>query len=463
MKFGFELNLEQSQKLIMTPELRQAIQMLQFNSQELQQYVEQEMEKNPLIELQTKNDKDDKGENLEDYDVKADEIDWKEYLEKYDDISYKNNAKRQKEEKAGFESYTSYRITLKEHLLFQLNLTIFDGKDKKIGELIIESINKNGYLNTTIDEITMQAGAEKNKVEEILKVIQTFDPIGVGSRNLQECLLVQLNVSNMLNEDLETIINYHIEDIAKNRIIKIAKELNLPKSVIQENCDIIKTLEPKPGRGFSSEEDDIKFITPDLTLEYVDGEYIVILNEATAPRLNINKYYQQLLRKSKEEKISQYLSNKLNSAMWIIKSIEQRRNTISNVAKAIVKFQKEFFDKGKKYLKPLTLKEVAEEIDVHESTVSRATNGKYIQTPRGIFELKFFFSSGVSGQEGGIASTSVKSMIRELIENEEPTKPISDQKIANILKDKNIKISRRTVAKYRDELGIQSSSGRRRY
>lgn len=460
MRLGFELNLEQTQKLIMTPQLRQAIQMLQFTSQELNQYIEQEMELNPLLEIDVR---ESKTENIEDYRSKNDEVDWKEYLGKYDDISYINNIKREEREGKGFESYVSSRMSLRDHLLFQLNLTFFNEKDKRAGELIIESINKNGYLDTSAKELALQTNVPESRVEDLLKIIQTFDPVGVGSRNLKECLLVQLQQKDILNKDIETVIKDHLEDVAKNRIGNISKALNISKIEIQKICDLIKTLEPKPGRGFSSAEDDIKFITPDITLEHIDGEYIVILNDSTAPRLNINKYYRQMLKKSKEENISQYLSDKLNSAMWIIRSIEQRRLTIYNVANAIVKFQREFLDKGEKNLKPLTLKEVAEDIDVHESTVSRATNGKYIQTPRGIFELKFFFTSGVAGEDGGISSTSVKAMIKDLIDKENIKKPLSDQNIANILKGRNIEISRRTVAKYRDELGIASSSGRRRY
>ncbi len=460
MRLGFELNLEQSQKLIMTPELRQAIKLLQFTSQELYQYVEQEIQTNPLLEMESKISKT---ENIDDYKNRNDEIDWKEFLGKYDDISYRNNMKVSHEDKQSFESYTATKSTLREHLLFQLNLTIFHENDKKIGEFIIESIDKNGYLNTTVKEIAEQIGCNIEKVESILKLIQTFDPVAVGSRDLKECLTVQLQMKNMLNEDIAQVIENHLEDVGKNRISKISKELNISTKEVQEIFDIIKSLEPKPGRGFSCEEDDIKYITPDLTLEYINGEYIVVANDTAAPRLNINKYYRQLLNQVREDNTTEFLKNKLNSAMWVIRSIEQRRMTIYNVAKSIAKFQKEFFDKGKKYLKPLTLKEVADDIDVHESTVSRATNGKYIQTPRGLFELKYFFTSGVQGQSGAISSTSIKSMIKEQVDNENPKKPLSDQKIAEILKQKNIEISRRTVAKYRDELGIPSSSGRRRF
>lgn len=460
MRLGFQLNLEQSQKLIMTPELRQAIKLLQFTSQELQQYIETELAINPLLEMEPLDNKD---ENIDDYRDSNEEIDWKDFLGKYDDISYKSTANGSMNPKQTFESYTSSNQTLREYLLFQLNLTFFNEENRRIGDIIIESIDRNGYLNTTIEEIAQHFGADIEKVESILKIIHTFDPVGVGSRDLNECLSAQLSVKNMLNSNIKNVLNNYLEDVAKNRISKISKELDICKKEVQRICDLIKTLEPKPGRGFRCDEDEIKFITPDLTLEYIDGEYIIVQNDSATPRLMINKYYKQLLSKSKEENTESFLKEKLNSAVWIIKSIEQRRNTIYNISVSIVKFQKEFFDKGKKYLKPLTLKEVADDIDVHESTVSRATTGKYIQTPRGIFELKFFFSSGVEGNDGGMASTSVKSFIKDLIDNEKPTNPISDQKITNILMEKNIQISRRTVAKYRDELRIPSSSGRRRF
>ncbi len=460
MRLGFQLNLEQSQKLIMTPELRQAIKLLQLTTQELRQYIETEMAVNPLLEMELL---DNTTENIDDYRENNEEIDWKDFLGQYDDISYRSNISGIMSPKQTFESYTSSKQTLRENLLFQLNLTFFNLENREIGEMIIESIDRNGYLNTSIEEIAEHFGVDTEKAENILKIVQTFEPVGVGSRDLSECLSVQLKMKNMLNCDIQNILKNHLEDVAKNRISKISKELDICKKEVQRICDIIKTLEPKPGRGFRCDEDEIKFITPDLTLQYIDNEYIIVQNDSTFPRLIINKYYKQLLSKSKEENIANFLKEKLNSAMWVIKSIDQRRNTIYNVALSIVKFQKEFFDMGKKHLRPLTLKEVADDIDVHESTVSRATTGKYIQTPRGIFELKFFFSSGVEGNDGGIASTSVKSMIKELIDDEEPKSPLSDQKIADILKEKNIQISRRTVAKYRDELRIPSSSGRRRF
>ncbi|WIV10384.1 RNA polymerase factor sigma-54 [Proteiniborus sp. MB09-C3] len=459
MRLGFDLTLEQAQKLIMTPELRQAIQMLQFTSQELWQYVESQMEANPLLELENKREVE---EHIEEYDNKLEDVDWKEYSEQYDDISYRSTVNRDEKENT-FENYVSARTSLKDHLLFQLNLSIFDKRQKAIGEFIIECIDKNGYLNNPVTEISKQLNVEENLVENVIKLIQTFEPAGVCARDLKECLLIQLELKGINNPDIREIINNYLVDVAQNRLAKISKELNISLKSVQWICDLIKSLEPKPGRGFAHDSDEIKYITPDVYLYYIDGEYVISVNDSSTPRLIINNYYKQLLNKSNDDGTTNFLTERLNSAMWLIRSIEQRRMTIYKVVESILKYQIDFFEKGKKSLKPLTLKDVAEDIGVHESTVSRATNGKYIQTPRGLFELKYFFSSGISSNDGGISSTSIKSIIKEIIEGENPKKPLSDQQIVKILKAKDIDISRRTVAKYRDELGIASSSGRRRY
>ncbi len=459
MRLGFDLTLEQAQKLIMTPELRQAIQMLQFTSQELWQYLDRQIEVNPLLEIDGEQRNE---ETIEEYSNKTEDIDWKEYLGQYDDISYRNTSKSEEKENS-FENYISAQTSLKEHLLLQLHLSVFNQSSKRIGEFIIESIDKNGYLNNSIEDIAKQLDKHVSEVEKTLQIIQTFDPAGVAARDLKECLLIQLKFRGITDPDVYEIVNNYLEDVAQNRLARISKNLNISLKSVQWICDLIKTLEPKPGRGFAHDGDDIKYVTPDVVLQYIDGEYVINVNDVTAPRLIINNFYKQLLNRTEDENISTFLTDKLNSAMWLIKSIEQRRMTIYKVVESILKFQLDFFDKGRKALKPLTLKDIADDIGVHESTVSRATNGKYIQTPRGIFELKFFFSSGVSSDGGGISSTSIKSMIKEIIDNENPKKPLSDQQIVNILKTKNIDISRRTVAKYRDELQIPSSSGRRRF
>ncbi|MTI66390.1 MAG: RNA polymerase factor sigma-54 [Firmicutes bacterium] len=457
MRLGFDLSLEQAQKLIMTPELRQAIQLLQFTSLELREYIDQQMESNPLLEIDSKSQHED----IEDPTKEMDQEDWKEYLGQYDDISYKSNRKSEQKDYS-FENFVSEEKTLKDHLLLQMDLTIFDEINKQIAELIIESIDKNGYLSNPIKDIAKQLNVNIKEVEKVLKVVQTFDPVGVAARDLGECLINQLKIKGIKDDIAFEIVDKYLEDIAMNKLSKIGKKLNTDIEHVQKVCDLIKSLEPKPGRGFYHEGDDVKFVTPDVVVEKVDGEFVIIVKDSTAPKLSVNSFYKQMIN-NEDNDTSKFITQKLNSAMWLIKSIEQRRMTIYNVVKSLLKFQKDFFEKGKMSLKPLTLKEVAEDIDVHESTVSRATNGKYVQTPRGIFELRYFFSSGVKGKSGEVASTSVKTMISEMIESENPKKPLSDQKIADNLKEKNIKISRRTVAKYRDELNIPSSTRRKRY
>ncbi|NLV77418.1 MAG: RNA polymerase factor sigma-54 [Tissierellia bacterium] len=458
MKLGYDLALEQTQKLVMTPELRQAIQLLQFTSQELNEYLEKQIEENPLLELE--NTAEDY-ENIDDFANKKEEIDWKEYIGKEDDISYRPQVDKNVKEYS-FENFISYSPSLRDNLFFQLNVLEISQEDKKIGEILIESIDENGYLMTSVEQVAMDLNIDSERIENVLSLIQGFEPLGVGARSLKECLLIQIREDENRHPEAEKVVEYYLEDVAYNRLSKIAKELNMDIEEVQNICDYIKTLEPKPGRSFS-DGNQVKYITPDATIEYIDGEYIIILNDVTGPRLNINNFYKELMRKGKDEKATEYLTEKLNSAMWIIKSIEQRRMTIYKVVESILKFQKDFFEIGERGLKPLTLNEVAEDIQMHESTVSRATNGKYVQTPRGLYELKFFFSSGLATSGGEMSSTSIKSMIKDLIEQENPKKPYSDQKISDILKAKGINISRRTVAIYRDELEIPSSTARRRY
>ncbi|MGN9165082.1 RNA polymerase factor sigma-54 [Tissierellaceae bacterium HCP3S3_D8] len=458
MKLGYNLTLEQTQKLIMTPELRQAIQLLQFNSLELNEYIKKEMEENPMLEMENPSEGMERIEEL----PSEKEIDWKEYVEKYDDISYKPQVDKN-QEKYNLESFISYSPSLKEYLVNQLNLVKLSEEEYDIGEYIIQNIDENGYLFVSTEEIAYQLEIPESKVEEILKVIQTFDPLGVGARDLKECLLIQIKEKGDIDPLIVSIIEEYLDDLACNRMLKISKELNIDVEKMQGVCDYIRTLEPKPGRAFSSGGDNVRYIVPDATIELIDGEFIILINDNTGPRLNINSFYRNLISNSSDKDATNFLSEKLNSAMWIIKSIEQRRQTIYKVVESILKFQIEFFRTGDKALVPLTLKDVADDIEMHESTISRATNGKYVQTPRGLYELKYFFTTGLPSAKGDISSTSIKSIIKDIIDNEDPKKPYSDQSIADILKTKGAKISRRTVAKYRDELEIPSSSMRRRF
>lgn len=481
MRLGYDLTIEQTQKLVMTPELIQAIKILQFNTQELDSYVQEQLLVNPVIE-QVNGDSSDNGTHDNDRErsemvlretkenlsrSKDDEFDWKEYIKdrQYDDVSYGQWEDRTGEEKENtYEQYVSSDITLPEHLMLQLQFASNKKACRRVGKYIIESLDENGYMTLTEKEIARTAGVPEDKVKEVLKIIQGFDPIGVGAKNLAECLIIQLKHNGQLTKTFEAVINEHLEDLANSRFGVIAKDMGISPKDVQKMSDIIRTLEPKPGRSFTAQSD-TKYIVPDVLVDKVDDEYVVTVNDNSTPRLMISSFYKNLLNQSeKDVNLSQYLSDRVNSAVWLIKSIEQRKQTIYNVVNAIVKFQKSFFDKGSKYLKTLTLKDIAEEVGIHESTVSRSINGKYLQCPRGVFEIKYFFSAGVSGSHGeGISSNSIKAFIKEIVDNEDSKSPYSDQDMVEMLKEKGIRISRRTVAKYRDELDILSSSKRRRY
>ncbi|MEG0829980.1 MAG: RNA polymerase factor sigma-54 [Anaerovoracaceae bacterium] len=476
MRLGYDLTIEQTQKLVMTPELIQAIQILQFNTQELDSYIQDQILTNPVLE-QTSPTGQESPSTEEPQEVASSdesqlnsgesEIDWKEYLKnkQYDDISYRQYDNTSGEEKENaYEQYTTSEVTLPEHLMFQLQFASHKKGCRNVGRYIIESLDENGYMTSTIEEISKVTKVPENKIEEVLAIIQGFDPVGVGARSLKECLLIQLEYSGQLTDDFENVVNNYLEDIGANRLGIIAKAMGLTIMEIQEMSDIIKTLEPKPGRPFASQTD-TRYVVPDVYVEKVDGEYIVSLNDSSSPRLMVSGYYEKLLIEAeKDSNLSKYLSDKLNSAVWLIKSIDQRKQTIYNVVTAVVKYQQKFFEKGSKHLKTLTLKQIAEEVGIHESTVSRSINGKYLQSPMGVFEIKYFFSAGVSDSQGeGISSNSIKSFIKEIVSEEDPKSPHSDQDMVKMLKEKGFGISRRTVAKYRDEMGILSSSKRRRY
>lgn len=452
MKLSYGLTIEQTQKLTMTPELIQAIRILQFNTQELDSFVQEELLENPVLEF-------DKGREERTVDLQE------KIRNDYDEEkSYKQWEYAKDGEEYSYEQFISKDETLEDYLLLQLTFSSLKGQELKIGRYLVEAIDDNGYLTVNIEQVAKCFKTGVDKVERILDVIQTFEPLGVGARNLKECLIIQLAAKGLLDDTVEYIILNHLEDLGENKLNKVSKKLGIPVNQVQMVCDLIRTLEPKPGRSFAS-GDNVRYIVPDVIVEKLDDEYVVRNNESSVPHLMVSPYYSSLSREAKnDEELSKYLTDKFNSALWLIKSIEQRKKTIYSVVSAVVDYQKEFFDKGTKYLKTLTLKQVAESIGMHESTVSRSVNGKYMQTPRGIFEIKYFFSGGIASRGGdGVSSNSIKSIIKEIIDAEDPAKPYSDQEIVGILSEKGIEISRRTVAKYREGMNILSSSKRRRY
>ncbi len=451
------LILEQSQKLIMTPELRQAITVLTLPALELTNYIQKQMEENPVLEMP-----DDLGEpDLPQSDDGTRDL--KELFADSSDLGIGSGVRPERKETV-FEPVVVQHSSLQDYLLFQLHIIKLTSQQSRIGEYIIENINQEGYLMVELAEMAEMLQVSVSEVEELLSIIKSFDPAGVGASNLSECLKMQLDPSNPRYEILLEMVEHHLDDIANNRLTVVSKALKLNIKEIQELVSEIKTLDPKPGLEYA-EENSPEYIMPDVVIERVGTEYVVLVNDTTVPRLNINSYYRKIVQGDvhSDEGVRKFVEGKLNSALWLIKSIEQRRFTLYKVASVVVEYQKEFLDKGIAYLVPLTLKDVAEKVGVHESTVSRAINNKYVQTPRGTFSWKFFFASSIGTNKGETTSDWVKKMIQDLISEEDEAKPLSDQKLTDLLTEKGMQISRRTVAKYREELGIPSSSRRKRY
>ncbi len=460
MRLTQDVFLEQQQKLMMTPELRQAIAILQMSTLELSEYIEQELQENPFLELK------EPEEGLEVDKIEREERDNKieDIVEYYNDRDIEYNF-TDREESPSLENFLTKRPSLYEHLEFQLRLSCKEEDEQVIGNYLIGSIDRNGYLCVDLNEVASNLKVPLHKVEKVLNLIQSFHPHGVGARDLSECLLLQLRYYNKEDSIATCIIKHHMEDLARAKLNKIAQALSIPVNQVQEVCDLIRTLDPKPGLQYSS-YDDVKYIMPDVFVEKVDGEYVVIVNDLNFPRLIVNNVYKRILNQNDNfsQDAKKYLEEKMGSAIWLIRSIEQRRMTLYKVARSIVDIQTEFLDKGVEYMKPLNLRRVAEAVDVHESTVSRATTNKYIQTPQGLFELKYFFSTGVDSYGSNkVSSKSIKHMLEEIINSEDSSKPLSDEAISKLLKQKGIRISRRTVAKYRQEMGIPSTMARKRY
>ncbi|MDA8442383.1 MAG: RNA polymerase factor sigma-54 [Peptococcaceae bacterium] len=459
MRLGYSLNLEQTQKLIMTPELRQAITILQMPAIELSQYVEQELLENPLLEV-----KEDVEEEQAEVSPPAAERDpdWQEYFQDRSDLGL-NQPKREEYNEYTYENFLVSTLTLQEHLTRQLDLAARSAEEKEIGEYLIGNIDDNGYLNISLEDAAQALHYSEQRLAEVLQLIQGFEPTGVGARNLEECLLLQLAQLEDAPPLAEALIKHHLIDLAAGKVTKIASALKIIPKEVQELGDFVRTLDPKPGRQFGSGKD-VRYIVPDVVVEKVNGEYIVLINDTTVPRLGINRGYREALINKEDTEAKQFVENKLHAAAFLIRSIEQRRLTLYKVVNCIIDLQREFFDKGIKFLRPMTLREVAELVNLHESTVSRATSGKFMQAPQGVFELKFFFDSGVENEAGNMTSSeSIKRLLKDLLDAEDSANPLSDQKVADILNHQGINISRRTVAKYREEVGIPSTSLRKRY
>ena len=453
MELGYRLTIEQKQKLSMTPELIQAIQILQLTNQELTEYIQNQLLENPMLESKG-------SEAAKDVDIQQKIIE-----DRRSEESYNQWQRGSDDDDDGFtyEDFVTKGTTLEEFLGWQLHFSPLIGKEMEIGEYLIENINSSGYLDVDCENVRQAFNLEDNHlVEKVLSVIQGFDPPGVGARNLSESLIIQLERKGILTDELRMIVSNKLDDLANNRIAQVSKALKVKPHKVQEWFDEIRKLNPKPGKGFDDGAD-INYIVPDVIVVEEDGNQQIQLNDKGVPQLMISAYYSKLRKDGGDQELTEYLNQKWKAATWLIKSIEQRRDTIFKVATVIVNAQESFFKEGEKWLRPLTLKQVAEEAGIHESTVSRAISGKYILSNQGVFELKHFFSACIEAEGGNVATSSVKALLKEIVDGEDCKKPYSDQMLVYLLKKQGIEISRRTISKYRDELGIPSSSKRRRY
>ncbi|GAB6168008.1 RNA polymerase factor sigma-54 [Clostridium carnis] len=457
MKLDFNLNLSQEQKLIMTQQMQLSIKLLQMSTYDLREYIDNEFAENPILEGNF--------DMIQEDNKYQDKIDYKEmikYLE-FDNYGSQSYADYSNDEVSPF-NFISKKESLSEYLQEQISESNEDDYVKVIVSYMIENLDCRGYLDMPLETICKELNIPLNLGEEALGILQELEPDGIGARNLKECLKIQLIKQGLLDDLIEDMIENYLELIADNKYPLIAKALKITPKEAQDLGDIIKRLEPKPSRGFYT-GDEVKFIIPDAQIRKIDGEYFVIMNEGVLPRLSISNLYKQVINNKEDKKTEEYVKEKLNSAMFLIKSIEQRKSTLLKILERVVEKQKEYFDKGEKYLKPMTLKEIAEDIGVHESTVSRAIKEKYILTNMGTVKIKNLFTIGLTSSEGAcedVAVINIKKQIKELINEENKKKPLSDQIICDELNKRNLNISRRTVAKYREELGIKSSSKRKR-
>jgi RNA polymerase sigma-54 factor len=473
MKHG--LSMVQKPTLIMTQRLQHALKLLQMPTLELQQALKAELERNPLLEEVDEVEEVQEMEEIKEEvgqteaeapeppeEQKEKEIDWGElWPDQFESIS----APRVDDPDAEFYERVPVTVmSLGEHLIEQLRFAKLPEEDLAIGEYIIGSLDENGYLQTTVEEVAEHFGAAPERVEEVLAVIQTFEPAGVGARNLQECLWIQLVQKKLEGTLAARIVQEQFDNLLGKRFAEIARHFKCTVEDVQVAGDLIATLDPRPGQEIAAEE--TKYVVPDLIVERVGEDFVVTLNDRNVPRLRISAAYQEMLRTkgTNRDETRKYISEKLNSAKWLIQTIEQRRKTMIKVMRRIVEEQRDFFEKGVEGLKPLTLQQIANQIGMHESTVSRVTTSKYVQTPRGVFELKYFFSSGLQTEDGDDVSAKVaKDKISTLISNEDKGEPLSDQRIAELLHEQGLKIARRTVAKYREALRLLPARARRRY
>jgi RNA polymerase sigma-54 factor len=469
-----KLSIRMSQRLVMTPSLQQAIKLLQMSKLELVEEVQQELLENPTLEESQSDANASEQPEVAEKEPADDgtsddafsEIDYESYFQDIDNDYVPRGSGEMPSELPTFENTLAEQPNLTDHLTWQLEMNVSDERMKEIGRAVIGNLDNDGYLKATIEELQAIGGHSQEEVTEALQLIQDFDPVGVGATDLTECLRLQLKHLGEDGTAAEQIVRFHMDKLQSRRFKELAGILGLEMDDLEAEIEIIKGLDPRPGQKYNTERS--MYVVPDVYIVKIDDEYQVLLNEEGLPRLRISPTYRRMVArgasKDTPSDAKEYVRNKLRSAFRLIKSLEERQRTIFKVATSIVKFQRGFLDQGVERMRPLVLRDVAEDIGMHESTVSRVVNQKYMHTHRGVFEMRFFFHSGISSNRGGenVSSLTVKQKIRKIIESEDTAKPLSDSAIVKTLKAEGLQIARRTVAKYREELKIPSSSQRRR-
>ena len=486
MAFELRQSLKLTQQLIMTPQLQQAIKLLQMSRLELVDMVNQEMEENPLLEEITSDEDPEAEKKIEPAETAAEDreeqqtvqrteeltgegdgredFDWDNYLEDYGPVGATYD--RKEGNTPSWDNLLVAKSTLTDHLMWQLRLSQFCGDEYRIAEQIIGNLDPNGYLVATTEEIAVQEKVTPAFVEEVLKRVQDFDPLGIAARDLRECLLIQAKMVGIERPLVEWIIRDHLRDLEIKNYAQIARKLKTPLDEVLAAVTIIGHMDPRPGSVYNEER--IQAIVPDVYVFKSGDDYKIVLNDDGLPRLRISNFYREIMggmdSGAKKESGKRYIKERVQSATWLIKSIQQRQKTIYRVSESIVRYQKEFFDRGIGFLKPLILRDIADDVEMHESTISRVVTNKYMHTPRGLFELKYFFGSGIhkAGCDN-VSSKSVQDDIRKIIGEEDPHKPFSDQEIVKRLGASGITIARRTIAKYREMMGVLPSSRRKKY
>jgi len=452
---------------VLAPQLQQSLQILQAATLELKNIVQQELQTNPVLEedaslQETEDRSSDEADFQEEFEklAKLDE-EWRDYMAQ--NVSYSARSQEDEERRQFFLDSLANQETLQQHLLDQLNTADVDAKKRKAAELLIGNIDDIGFLSAPMDEIANLSGTPIEDLQPALELVQTFHPVGVGARDLKDCLLIQLRRLGKAQSLEYQIVDQHLDDLGRKRYPDIARRLGVTVDQVQKAANFIATLDPKPGQIFSPEPN--TYVLPDVVVEKVGDEYVVSLTGDQIPHIRINKTYRDLMTQSRNGgEVRDYIREKIRSGKFLIKSIHQRQQTILNIAIEIVKRQGDFLDHGTAFLKPMTMVQIADAVGVHETTVSRAISGKYIATPQGVVEMKFFFTPGYQTNDGvALSNTSVKETIADLVRNEDNRMPLSDKEIVEILSERGIPIARRTVAKYRAELNILPSNLRKQF